>query len=49
MKNIKAAGLSGVISGMLKASWEAGLELVADVCNAVVKDGKIPEAWSKVG
>jgi len=46
MKDSKDAGLSEVVSEMLKASG-GGAEWVADVCNAVVKDGKIPEDWSK--
>jgi len=47
MKNNNAAGLSGVVSEMLRPSGNAGPEWVADVWNAVVKDGKIPENWSK--
>jgi len=47
MKYNKAAGLSGVVLGMLKASGEAGPEWVDDVCDAVVKNGKIPEDRKK--
>jgi len=47
MNNNKAAGLSGIVFEMLKALEEAGPEWVADMCNAVAKDGKIPENWSK--
>jgi len=32
---------------MWNASREAGKDWVADVCNAVIKDGKIPQDWSK--
>jgi len=47
MKNNKVAGLSGVVSEMLNVSWEVDLEWMVEVYNAVVKDGKIPEDWSK--
>jgi hypothetical protein len=43
----KAAGPSGVVVEMLKASGEAGVQWVTDICNAVVRDGKIPEDWRK--
>ena len=32
---------------MLKAAGETGALWMTDVCNAVVKDGKIPEDWSR--
>ena len=32
---------------MLKVAGETGTLWMADVCNAVVKDGKIPEDWSR--
>ena len=47
MKKSKAAGPSGVVSDMLKAAGDAGTVWVTDVCNAVVRDGKIPEDWCK--
>ena len=47
MKSNKAAGPSGVVSDMLKAAGEAGTIWVTDLCNAVVRDGKIPEDWCK--
>ena len=40
-KSGKAAGPSGVIVEMLEASGEAGLQWVTDVCNEVVKGGKM--------
>ena len=39
----KAAGPSGVVSDMLKASGSDGVRWVTDLCNAVVRDGKIPD------
>jgi len=47
IKYNEAADPSVVVSEMLKASAESGQEWVADVCNAVVKDGKTLEDWSK--
>ena len=34
---------------MLKAAGETGTLWVTDVCNAVVKDGKIPEIGAGAG
>jgi hypothetical protein len=45
-----AAGPSGIVVEMLKASGEAGVQTVqwvSDVCNKVVSDGCIPEDWSR--
>jgi hypothetical protein len=47
MKSSKAAGPSGVVADMVKAAGGVGAEWMTDVCNAVVKNGKIPEDWSK--
>ena len=47
MKQGKSGGPTGVVSEMLKAAGETGTLWMTDVCNAVVKDGKIPEDWSK--
>ena len=47
MKSSKAAGPSGVVADMVKAAGDVGAEWMTEVCNAVVKDGKIPEEWSK--
>ena len=46
-KSGKAAGPSGVIVEMLEASGEAGLQWVTDICNEVIKGGKMPEDWQK--
>ena len=45
MKPGKAAGPSGVVSEMLKASDELGVEWMTDLCNVIVRDGKIPDDW----
>ena len=47
MKCNKASGPSGVVADMLKAAGEAGVAWVTDVCNAVVKEGRIPADWCK--
>jgi hypothetical protein len=47
MKNNKAAGPTGVVSDLVKAAGEAGIVWVTDMCNAVVKEGRIPADWSK--
>jgi hypothetical protein len=32
---------------VLKAASEDGMRWMTELCNAVVKDGKIPEDWNK--
>jgi len=46
-KKKKAAGTFGVVSDMLKAARDVSSEWVMDFCNAVVKEGRIPEDWNK--
>jgi len=43
MKSNKAAGPSGVVADMLKTAGDAGAIWVTEVCNSVVKEGKILE------
>ena len=40
-----AAGPSGIVAEMLKASGAVGVELVATLANAIVRDGRIPSDW----
>ena len=47
MKNGKAPGPSGVVTDMLKASGEVGVEWLAELCNSVIRERKIPEDWKK--
>ena len=47
MRNNKAAGPSGVVADMLKAAGEAGRRWITDICNRVVKEGRIPDDWCK--
>ena len=44
-KNNKAAVPSGVVADMLKAA--GGACIAWEICNAVVKEGRIPEDWRK--
>lgn len=43
----KSTGPRGVAAEMLKASGESGVRWMTDLFNAVVKNRKIPEDWSK--
>ena len=45
MKDGKAAGVSGIVVEMLKASGEAGLELFIKLFNNIVKEEKVPSDW----
>ena len=47
MKRKKAAGPSGVVAEMLGLAGDAGVQWMTDLCNAVVKEGRIPEDWRK--
>ena len=46
-KSNKAAGPSGVVAEMLKASGDVGIQWVTDLCNKIVQEGKIPSDWRK--
>ena len=41
----KAAGPSGIVAEMLKASGDIGARLVADLANDMVRNGVIPSDW----
>ena len=45
MKTGKAAGPSGIVAEMLKASGDTGARLVADLANDMVRNGVIPSEW----
>ena len=45
MKEGKAAGVSGIVAEMLKASGEACLELFIELFNNIVKEEKVPSDW----
>ena len=45
MKNGKAAGSSGIVAEMLKASSDTGVRLVADFPNDMIRNGTISSDW----
>ena len=47
MKKGKAAGPSGVTVEMLQAAGEAGIRWVTEICNAILKEGKVPSDWER--
>jgi hypothetical protein len=47
MKSGKAVGPSGIAAEMLKAAGVDGVRWVTEICNAIVKEGKIPDDWRK--
>ena len=46
MKLGKSPGPSNVIAEMLKASPDQCSQLIADLINTIVKEGKVPEEWN---
>lgn len=46
-KSGKAAGPSGVVAEMLKASGDVGVQRVTDLCNSTMQEGKVPNDWKK--
>ena len=47
MKYGKAAGPSGIIAEMMKASGEEGIELMRQLCEEVFRNGVIPSDWEE--
>ena len=45
MKNGKAAGPSGVVAEMLKAAPDICCKFIADLMNAIIREGKVPVDW----
>lgn len=43
----KAAVFSGAVADMLKVPGKEDAEWVADICNAVMKDGRISKDWKE--
>ena len=46
-KSDKASGPSGVVSEMLKAAGEPGVQWVTSIFNSVIREGKILAVWRK--
>ena len=44
---MKQGKSSKVVTEMLKAAGKTFTLWMTEVCNAVVKDGKVPEDWSR--
>ena len=42
MKNGKSAGLSGVVSEMVKSAGETGVDILTDLINQTILEGAIP-------
>ena len=47
MKSGKAGGPSGVVADMLKAGGDTVVDCFTDLCNGIVKEGRIPNDWTK--
>ena len=45
MKNGKIAVPSGVVSDMVKAAGEAGVDMIMDQVNKIIVEGVIPAEW----
>jgi len=45
MKRHKATGLSGLVAEMIQATGDIGTQCILDLCNAIAKEGCIPEDW----
>ena len=42
MKNGKSAGLSGLVSEMVKSAGETGVDILTDLINQTILEGVIP-------
>ena len=45
LKDSEAAGASGIVAEILKASREAGLDLFTELFNNIVREEKVPSDW----
>ena len=45
MSDGKAAGSSGVVAEIIKASGEAGISLITQLFNTIIAEKKIPSDW----
>ena len=45
MKNGKAAGPSGIVSEMVKAAGEVGIDMITNLVNQIIMEGCIPIDW----
>ena len=47
MKSNKVPGPTGVSAELLKCAGGDGINWLTDLCNAIVKEGEIPNDWNK--
>ena len=47
MANHKASGKSGVVAEMIKASGDAGIDLLCNLFNKIIQEKAIPSDWEK--
>ena len=47
MKHGKAGGPSKLVADMLKAGGETVVRSFTELCNAIVKEGKVPDDWTR--
>ena len=45
MKNRKAAGPSGIMSEMINAAGEVGVDMITKLVNQIIVQGVIPTEW----
>ena len=45
MKNWKAAGPSSLVSEMVKAAGEAGVDMITNLVSQIIVEGVIPTEW----
>lgn len=46
-KKGNAAGRTGIVVDIIEAAGEAGVSWMTDLCNAIIREGKIPEDWQE--
>ena len=47
MKEVKAAGTSGVVAEMLRAAGKVGVEWLTELFNIILTEGHIPNDWKE--
>jgi len=45
MKRHNAEGLSGLVTEMIQATGDIGIQWILDLCNGILKEGSIPGDW----
>ena len=47
MKSGKAAGPSGIVVEMIKATGDTGATMIRDLATAIIRDDKVPTDWEQ--